>query len=331
MSVILVTGGAGYVGSHFVRTYLNRNSKDKVVVIDNLSKGHKEALPISERLSLLVGDIGDPELVEKALLSEKVDAVIHFAGKIEVGESEQDPFSCYDSNVVKSIVLFEAMERCAVRNIVFSSSCAVYGDPQYLPLDEKHQRAPKNIYGTSKQIVEQILSSLSQSSHWSSVILRYFNAAGANKDGELGESHDPETHLIPNLLKAALGRADFATINGTDYETRDGTCVRDYIHVEDLATAHCLALDYLGLLKKPTSLAINLGTSKGYTVAEVLTACEAITGLKVPSKKAPRRPGDAPALVANSTLARELLGWQPAYDLTGIIETAWRWEKNKRF
>lgn len=329
--VILVTGGAGYVGSHFVRAFLAENQEEHIVVIDNLSKGHRKALPESNRLTVIVCDIDDSEVVSRAIVDHAVDLVVHFAAKIDVGESQKEPFAFLDNNVVQSIELFKTMESCGVRKIVFSSSCAVYGEPQYLPLDEKHGQMPTSVYGMTKQVVEDILRSFTDSRGWSSVSLRYFNAAGAADDGQCGESHDPEFHLIPNLLKAALGDLKEATIHGTDYETRDGTCVRDYVHVNDLATAHSQAIRVLRGLSKPSAIAVNLGSTEGFTVKEVIDMCQKVTNRQIPRRHAERRPGDPPALIANARLAKELLGWKPTYDLKKIVETAWRWEQARLY
>ena len=325
--MILVTGGAGYVGSHFVRAFLAERPDESIVVIDNLSKGHRKALPSSDRLSLVTCDIGEREKIDQVLTEHPVELVVHFAAKADVGVSQKDPFGFMQTNITDSLTLFECMEKHAIRRIVFSSSCAVYGEPQYLPLDEEHEQKPANVYGVSKMAVEHILRSFTDTLGWSSISLRYFNAAGASEDGQCGESHDPETHLIPNLLKAALGKIKTATIHGTDYETRDGTCVRDYVHVNDLARAHSLAVDLLRRSPTPAFWAINLGSTRGFTVSEVLKMCERVSGRPIPRLDAPRRPGDPPALVANSQLAERLLNWKPSYDLEAIVQTAWNWEQ----
>jgi UDP-glucose 4-epimerase len=223
------------------------------------------------------------------------------------------------------------MERNGVRKIVFSSTCASYGVPEYVPIDEKHPQRPVNVYGNTKLIVEKILHSLAETRGWSFVALRYFNAAGAADDGSLGESHDPETHLIPLILKVASGELPHVNINGDDYETPDGTCVRDYIHVTDLARAHCQALDLLRTKPAGTRECINLGTEHGASVKEVISVCEAITGKKIRTVVAPRRSGDPAKLVANAAVAEKVLGWKPQYDLKSILETAWRWEQNRRY
>jgi UDP-glucose 4-epimerase len=260
-----------------------------------------------------------------------IDVVVHFAAKADVGESQRDPFGFLQNNVNKSLALFECMEKHAIRKLVFSSSCAVYGEPRYLPLDEKHEQHPANVYGVSKMAIEHILRSFTGSLGWSSISLRYFNAAGASEDGQCGESHDPEHHLIPNLLKTALGKLEMATIHGNDYQTKDGTCVRDYVHVIDLARAHSQALQLLRNTKMPSDFAINLGSTQGSSVAEVVDTCENVTQRQIPRKYAPRRSGDPPALVANADLAEKLLSWKPSYDLKKIVETAWRWEQERLY
>lgn len=331
VDVILVTGGAGYVGSHFVRAFLAENQEEQVVVIDNLSKGHQQALPQSDRLSLVVCDIGDREKIGAAITKYAADLVVHFAAKADVAESQRDPFGFLHNNITQSLALFESMEKHNLRKVVFSSSCAVYGEPRYLPLDEKHEQNPANVYGVTKMAIEHILRSFTDSLGWSSISLRYFNAAGADEDGQCGESHDPETHLIPNLLKAAMGKLEVATIHGNDYQTKDGTCIRDYVHVNDLARAHCLAVELLRRRQTPSAFAVNLGSTQGWTVSEVLATCEKVTQRQIPRRYAPRRSGDPPALVANAELAEQLLGWKPRYDLKEIVETAWRWEEKRLY
>jgi UDP-glucose 4-epimerase len=329
--MILITGGAGYVGSHFVRAYLTANTDNRAVVIDNLSKGHQEAIPVDGRVKFFQLDIGDRTQIEKILKDFKVDAVVHFAAKAYVHDSQIDPLGYFHNNVVQSLTLFEAMQVSGVRNIVFSSSCALYGLPQYVPLDEEHGKRPVSVYGTTKLMVEQILESLCETLGWSSISLRYFNAAGASTTYEIGESHEPETHLIPNLLKVAKGIDKSVLVYGTDYETRDGTCIRDYVHVDDLASAHLCALNYLKNAAKPQALALNLGTSVGSSVLEVLAVCEEVTGVKIAQQNMPRRDGDSPHLVANAVKAGEILGWKPQIDLNEIVRSAWHWERTRRF
>jgi UDP-glucose 4-epimerase len=328
---ILVTGGAGYIGSHFIKTYMERRQSDNLVVIDDLTSGHQESLPKSDRVTLVKAKLADKSALEKLFLENKITAVVHFAGKICVGESQIDPFLYFKNNVLDSTTLFEVMETHGVRRIVFSSSAAVYGQPEYSPLDESHPFAPTSVYGTTKLIAEQILQSLTDSSLWSSVSLRYFNAAGAAEGAALGESHNPETHLIPNLLMAALGQNEGMTIHGSDYPTKDGTCVRDYIHVNDLAIAHCQALDLLMDSKTPFAHGINLGTSVGATVLEILALVEELSQVTIAKRFGNRRPGDPAYLVANADKAEKLLGWRPQYDLRKTIATAWLWHKNRLY
>jgi UDP-glucose 4-epimerase len=329
--MILVTGGAGYVGSHFVRTYLDNNPDSQVVVIDNLLRGNKKSLPVLERLSVFACDIADYQVVSEIFKQFPIEAVVHFAAKAYVGESQSDPFGYLQNNVAQTIKFFEIMEEHAVRKVVFSSSCQVYGEPQYLPVDEKHQLKPTNMYGTSKLVIEETLSSLTDSLGWSSISLRYFNAAGASEDGQHGESHDPETHLIPTLLRVASGALAAATIYGTDHPTEDGTCVRDYVHISDLAQAHCQALSFLQTVENPKSLAFNLGTAVGASILTVLKMCEEVTGRSIPVIMAKRRPGDPAAMVANASMAKQILGWENQYDLQRVIEHAWQWQKNPRY
>jgi UDP-glucose 4-epimerase len=329
--MILVTGGAGYVGSHFVRTYLDKDPKNQAVVIDNLSRGHKQSLPLSDRLIPVVCDISDSQVVSNIFKQHAIEAVVHFAAKAYVGESQSDPFAYLQNNVAQTIELFKIMEDHAVRKIVFSSSCQVYGEPQYLPVDEKHQLKPTNVYGTSKLIVEETLRSLSDSLGWSSISLRYFNAAGASEGGLYGESHDPETHLIPTLLKVAGGVLDRATIFGTDHATEDGTCIRDYVHISDLAEAHCQSLSFLQASKTARAQSFNLGTTAGASVLAVLQMCENVTARAIPVTMASRRPGDPAAMVANAQLAKQVLNWSTTFDLRRIVETAWQWQKNPKY
>jgi UDP-glucose-4-epimerase GalE len=326
--MILVTGGAGYVGSHFVREYSRRKGGSELLVIDNLCEGHEKAIT-SAGVRLVNCSIGDQETLSRIFSEHKIDSVVHFAANAYVGESQENPFKYLHNNVVQSINLFEAMERHHVRRIVFSSTCATYGAPEYVPLDEKHPQRPVNVYGNTKLMIEQILHSLADAKSWSFVALRYFNAAGADQDGDIGESHDPEPHIIPRALKAGLGQLTHVDILGDDYDTRDGTCIRDYIHVTDLAAAHISALELLET--KQIRECINLGTEYGASVKEVVNICGEVTGRAIPSRVAPRRSGDPPVLVANSTKAKTVLGWQPKYDLRQIVETAWKWEQNRRY
>jgi UDP-glucose 4-epimerase len=329
--MILITGGAGYVGSHFVRMYAKQNEKNRAVVVDNLSRGHRESLDYGEQIVFENASIGDEESIGRVLDKYEVEAAVHFAAKAYVGESQSEPFQYFRNNVTESLTFFSVLEKHEVRKVVFSSSCATYGDPVYLPLDEEHQQKPTNVYGTTKLMIEMALRALTDSKGWSSVSLRYFNAAGANPDGSLGESHDPETHLIPNILKVAAGQSPVMLIHGNDYDTRDGTCVRDYVHVEDLAIAHLKALDLLRAQKENSAAFYNLGTSTGVTILEMLELCATVTGCPISAKIGPRRPGDPASLVANSSKAEAALGWHPQYSLSKTIETAWNWERQRRY
>lgn len=327
--MILVTGGAGYIGSQFVRTYLDRFPDARVVVVDNLVEGHKESLQVMPRLSFLEEDIGDYDAMIKIFAEYDIEAVVHFAAFCYVGESQTNPGKYFDNNVARSINLFRAMEASGVRKIVFSSTCASYGVPDKVPITENHPQNPINVYGLSKLLIEKILGGYADTTGWSYVALRYFNAAGADESGEIGESHDPETHLIPLALKAAKGELDHLDIFGDDYDTPDGTCIRDYIHVADLAEAHWRSLDYLKSNSGGT--AINLGTTCGASVKEVIDLCREVTGRDIKSKVGTRRAGDPARLVADATRAGTLLGWKPRFDLRKIIETAWNWETKRRY
>lgn len=317
-SKILIVGGAGYIGSHMVLR-LAQAGYD-VVVFDNLSHGHRDAVLAGE---LVVGDLADRAMLARLFAAHRFDAVMHFASSIQVGESVQQPARYYANNVGNTIHLVEAMIEHGVQRLIFSSTAAIFGDPIRIPIDEAHPRQPVNPYGWSKSMVEQILADCDCAHGLRSVALRYFNAAGAHPDGLLGERHDPETHLIPLVLQAASGRRTHIGVFGTDYDTPDGTCIRDYIHVNDLADAHVRAVDYL--LKGGATIAINLGTGNGTTVKELITAIETVSGRPMPIKRTERRPGDPPGLVASNTLAREVLGWDPKHGIDDIIRSAWKW------
>lgn len=322
---ILVAGGAGYIGSNTVK-YLLKNDYE-VVVLDNLVYGHKEAVltPNFEQV-----DLADKDSVNKVFKKYKFDAVIHFAAFTYVGESVTNPKKYYWNNVVNTLNLLDCMVENDVKNIVFSSTCATYGDPLYMPLDERHSQIPINPYGKTKFMMEQIMSDYEVAYGLKYAALRYFNAAGADSESQLGESHDPETHLIPLVLQVIKGERENITVFGTDYDTKDGTCVRDYIHVEDLADAHMKAVEKLFATQKSCSL--NLGTGIGTTVKEIITASEEVTGKKVPVVYGERRAGDPAVLYAANDKAKEVLNWQPKYtDIKEIIKTAWNWEQNKRF
>lgn len=325
MKTILVAGGAGYIGSHTVKYLQNHNYN--VVVLDNLVYGHKEAVltPNFEQI-----DLSDKPALDKIFKKYKIDAVIHFAAYTFVGESVTNPKKYYNNNVVNTLNLLDTMIENNVKNIVFSSTCATYGNPQYMPMDEKHPQSPINPYGKTKFMIEQIMSDYDSAYGLKYVALRYFNAAGCDAQGELGESHNPETHLIPLVLKAIKGEIPQISVFGTDYDTPDGTCIRDYIHVEDLADAHMLAVEKL--FKDKTSYCINLGTGIGTSVKKIIKAAEEVTGKKVPLVYGDRRAGDPAKLFASNSMAKEILNWTPNYiDIHEIIKTAWLWEQNKKF
>ncbi|MEX2693986.1 UDP-glucose 4-epimerase GalE [Rhizobium mongolense] len=315
---VLVVGGAGYIGSHTCLDLANKGYKP--VVFDNFSNGHREFVrwgPAEE------GDIRDRARLEEVLAKHKPSAILHFAALIEVGESVKDPVSFYENNVIGTLTLLSAAQAAGIKAFVFSSTCATYGLPQSVPLDETHRQVPINPYGRTKYIVEQALADYDQYKGLRSVILRYFNAAGADFEGRIGEWHQPETHAIPLAIDAALGRRQGFKVFGSDYETRDGTCVRDYIHVLDLADAHVRAVEYL--LKSGDSVALNLGTGTGTTVKELLGAIEDVSKRPFPVEYIGRREGDSHTLVANNDKARDVLGWAPQYDLLQIIQSAWNW------
>lgn len=319
---VLVVGGCGYIGSHCVR--LLKQKGFNPVVLDNLIFGHREALP--KDVVFFHGDLGDVELVSKILSSENIEVVMHFAAFAFVGESVEKPLKYYSNNVEKTIRLLQAMRDCCVRKFIFSSSCATFGTPDELPIHELTPQAPINPYGQSKLMVETILKDLAEAGQMSSAVFRYFNAAGASPDAEIGESHDPETHLIPLAIDAATGRRKSLKVFGTDYPTPDGTCLRDYVHVDDLSLAHILVIDKM--VESSGFIDYNLGTGRPCSVKEVLDTVELVTRLKVPYENASRRQGDPPLLFADSSKARTELGWDPEYvDIKNIIETAWEWHK----
>ncbi len=317
---VAVTGGAGYIGSHTAAELLSRGHH--VTVIDDFSAGHHAASPPG--VPVTHGDIGDVAAMSAALQGH--DAVIHFAGLLSVGGSMRDPRSYFETNLVKGLRLLDAMHAVGVRQMIFSSTCATYGTPKG-PLDEDHPKEPVSPYGASKRAFEQALEAYARIGHVRAVALRYFNAAGARRDGSLGEDHAHEEHLIPLALDAAAHRRGPLTIFGDDYDTPDGTCIRDYIHVDDLAQAHVRALDALSFLESPFA-AINLGTGRGTSVREVIRAVERVTGKPVPHSVGPRREGDPPRLVAVPLRARDLLEFEAAMvSIDEIVETAWRWRK----
>jgi len=318
---ILVVGGAGYIGSHMVKQL--RQAGYAVAVVDDLSSGRREAVLGAP---LHVGDIGDAGFVSALLAQLRPAAVMHFASFIQVGESVADPGKYYRNNVTATQVLLDAMRAQGIDRFIFSSTAAIFGDPQYTPIDEAHPKAPINPYGRSKWFVEQMLDDYDRAYGLKSVCLRYFNAAGADPEGELGECHEPETHLIPLILQVASSRRPHITVYGEDYPTPDGTCIRDYIHVSDLCQAHLLALQQL--LAGGGSARYNLGNGNGYSVREVIAAARRVSGHPIPVQTGPRRPGDPPVLVADARAARQVLGWQPRHaDLDTILAHAWAWEQ----
>lgn len=322
---VLVCGGAGYIGSHMVR-WLGASGHD-VVVFDNLSTGHREAVA---EVPLIVGDLLDGSAINAALSSARADVVMHFCAKALVGESVVNPLLYYENNFVGTLNLLQAMRRHAVDRLVFSSTCAIFGVPRSARMDEDHPKAPVNPYGASKLMCEQLLADAAAAYGLHSVALRYFNAAGASPAGGIGESHQPETHLIPNALRAALGTGPELDVLGRDYPTVDGTCIRDYVHVDDLAQAHACAMEFLGT--HAGAHVFNLGSENGASVLEVIQSVERVTGRAVPRRDAPRRPGDPPALVADSRRAREVLGWLPRFQsLDEIVASALRWHLAPRY
>lgn len=321
---ILVVGGAGYIGSHMVRELLEKGYDP--VVFDNLSTGHEWAVPEGR---LVRGDLADAAALERLFAEQRFEAVMHFASFIQVGESVTAPLKYYDNNVANTLKLLSSMEKAGVTRFVFSSTAAVYGSPETVPIPETASLRPENPYGRSKLMVEEVLADCELAWGLHSARLRYFNAAGAHPSGEIGEAHSPESHLIPIILQVALGEREFITVNGDDYDTPDGTCVRDYIHVCDLAAAHTLALE--ALLAGKGSMAYNLGNGKGYSIREVIEVCRRVTGRQIPVKTGPRRAGDPAMLVASSGRIIEELGWKPRYaELETIVETAWEWHRSRR-
>jgi UDP-glucose 4-epimerase len=318
---ILVCGGAGYIGSHMARWLALRDIR--VTVLDNLSTGHRDFVRWGD---FIEADLLDPASLDRAFAADRFDAVMHFCARSLVGESVADPYGYYASNVAGTLNLLQAMRVHGVDRLVFSSTAAVFGQPQWDRIDEDHPKQPINPYGASKLMVERILADAATAYGLRSVSLRYFNAAGAAPDGSIGEAHDPETHLVPNVLRAALGTGPALRLFGDDYPTPDGTCIRDYVHVDDLAQAHLLALGHLDA--NAGAQAFNLGNGQGFSVREVIAAAEAVSGRPVPYTIEPRRPGDPSILVASSDKARATLGWQPEYTtLAPILETALRWHR----
>lgn len=325
-SKILVCGGAGYIGSHMVRQLVEQSYD--VVVFDNLSQGNAASVPST--VPLVEGDLLDTDALARLFAEHRFDAVYHFAALIAVGESVVAPDIYYRNNVVGTLNLLDVMRKTGVDRIVFSSTAATFGNPQTALIAESHPQNSLNPYGRTKLMMEQVLADYGHAFGIRSVCFRYFNAAGADPSGEIGEAHEPETHLVPNILLAALGERDMLDIFGDDYDTRDGTCTRDYIHVNDIASAHLAALDYMDA--NPGAHDFNLGNGNGFTIMEVLEAAEKVTGRKIPYRIGPRREGDAAALVADSSRAKTLLGWTPEMpDIETIIETAWNWHRAPKY
>ena len=322
---ILVTGGAGYIGSHVVKMLLERG--ENVVIIDNLSRGHKESIP--KGVSFERADLLDFEGLSNSIKKYSIDAVIHFAAFAYVGESVDNPQMYYSNNVIGSFNLINALKENNIDKIVFSSTCSVYGNPLNIPISESETPKPINPYAKTKFIIENIINDYDTAYGLNYAALRYFNAAGDSDDSQIGESHDPEPHLIPLVLFAALGRREKIYVYGDDYPTKDGTCIRDYIHVNDLADAHIKALEYLRNNGKST--VFNLGTGNGYSVNEIINTAREITGVHIKAEVVGRRPGDPAELVADNKKAREVLRWIPKYDLERIIKTAWAWHKNPKY
>ncbi len=330
--MILVTGGAGYIGSHCVLRLL-RDGKD-VVVFDSLGLGHQETIDTlsgadtpGRLVAFRQGDLKDPASIAKVFSEFEIEAVVHFAAYSQVAESMKDPQKYYFNNVYGTLNLLKAMLDAGVKRIVFSSTAATYGEPEYVPIDEGHPQKPINPYGNTKLMVERIMDDYDRAYGLRSVRLRYFNVVGADASGMIGEWHEPETHLVPNVLKSKIGEGKPFSMFGTDYPTRDGTCVRDYIDIEDLIEAHVLALKYL--MDGGRTDFFNLGTNDGSTVKEVFSVCEEVVGSKIPVDICARRPGDPATLVADNAKAKRVLGWVPKHTLRDSVATAWAWERSR--
>jgi len=318
---VLVIGGAGYIGSHTVR--LLNQTEHEVWVYDNLSMGHRASVPAEQ---LIVGELADTKLLEQTLRDKNIDAVMHFAAFTEVGESMQAPAKYYQNNVIATLGLFESMRQLGVHRFVFSSTTATYGQPERIPIAEGTPQIPINPYGFTKLVVERALKDYARAYGFAGAALRYFNAAGAASDGSIGEDHKPESHLIPLVLQVALGQRERIHVFGDDYPTPDGTCIRDYVHVEDLAAAHLAALERL---EEGKVIEVNLGSGVGYSVMQVINACRKVSGQSIPVVNSPRRAGDPAKLIADSALAKTLLEWQPKYTtIEQIVETAWTWHRS---
>jgi len=320
---ILITGGAGYIGSHTVKEFVNNGYK--AVVLDNLSDGHIKA--VNKKAKFIKGDLSSQKLLEKILKKEKIEAVMHFAGSIQVNESVKNPIKYYKNNFYNTIHLLEAMRITGVKYVIFSSSAGIYGQPEKMPIAECDPKDPINTYGRSKLMIEYALKSYDEAFGIKFIALRFFNAAGASQSGEIGEDHYPETHIIPLIIQTALGERDEFKIFGNDYKTPDGTCIRDYIHVEDIANAHLQGLRYIR--QKNTSNIFNIGIGKGFSNKQLVDAVKKISGVDFKVSYGPRRAGDPDSLVADSRKARTELKWKPKYDtIESIIESAWNWHKN---
>lgn len=325
-TAILVTGGAGYIGSHTVRHLAGKG--ERIVVLDSLEYGHREAI-VQENVELIVGDVGDAAVVGGIFGRFEINAVLHFAAYAMVGESVVEPLKYYRNNLAAPLVLLEAMRQHGSRNFIFSSTCATYGNPQYIPMDEAHPQLPINPYGMSKLMLERVLKDCDHAFGIRHIVLRYFNACGCSEDGLIGEDHTPESHIIPRTLMAVTGEGPPLSIFGSDYPTPDGTCIRDYVHVLDLAEAHALALNYLR--EGGESDSCNLGTGKGVSVREIIHLAEEVTGQKVPVVCSSRREGDPAELVGNPAKAKTLLGWEAKYrDPRVMVEGAWAWLTGSR-
>jgi UDP-glucose-4-epimerase GalE len=318
---VLVTGGAGYVGSHAAR--LLERAGHQIWIYDNLSEGKRQAVD-STRLN--VGDLLQRDCLEATLRDKRIDAVMHFAASAYVGESVQDPAKYYRNNVVGTLSLLEAMRSVGVTRLVFSSTCATYGIPEKVPITEDENQKPINPYGFTKLVIERALADYANAYGWGYAALRYFNASGAASEGDIGEDHTPETHLIPLILQVALGQREEILVFGNDYPTADGTCIRDYVHVEDLATAHVAALERL---ESGAQIKLNLGTGRGFSVLEVIDACRRVTGRDIRSRVVDRRAGDPPMLVADASRAKHQLAWSARHtSIDSIVDSAWQWHRN---
>lgn len=324
--MILVTGGAGYIGSHCVLSLIEKGFE--VVILDNLSTGHIETVDrLKEygKIDFFKADLLDKETLEKVFLSKNIDAVIHFAALSQVSESVKNPQKYYTNNVLGSKNILDVMVKNNVKKIVFSSTASIYGEPQYVPIDENHPKKPINPYGETKLEIEKLMGEYDKKYGLKSIRLRYFNVVGTDTKIRIGEWHEPETHLIPNILKSTFDKGKVFELYGDDYKTKDGTCIRDYVNVQDLVQAHILALEYLNRTEKTDYF--NIGTNEGSSVKEVFAICEEVTNCKIPVKIMPRREGDPAKLIADNKKAKEILNWTPQYTLKDSIETAYLWEK----